>query len=272
MYYEIPGNINISSFPFLIKQSEISYTFSCKTILMQQHVKNKAGDDNLIAFAPAFTNRERGFSPLLQSTQELDAIKDFYAKGKYFSNAAANLNEFMINCGNASIIHLATHAGAGNDSVIAGIEFYDTTLYLNNIYTLPLKAKLVVLSGCETGAGNINKTEGLMSLARGFSYAGTQNVVAGLWQTEDKTSGDLFKNFYSALSSHTISGSLRYAKLKLIENASVSQASPFYWAGYICIGIPGEKISNTENKDKLFIFIAGLLLLTGVFMIIKKRR
>ena len=111
-----------------------------------------------------------------------------------------------------------------------------------------------------------------MSLARGFSYAGTQNVVAGLWQTEDKTSGDLFKSFYSNLSGNSISGSLQKAKLKLIQNASVSQASPFYWAGYIYIGIPGEKINTGSNKKTILIFIAGILLLIVIAVVIKKRK
>lgn len=129
----------------------------------------------------------------------------------------------------------------------------------------------MVLSGCETGAGAINKTEGLMSLARGFSYAGTQNVVAGLWQTEDKTSGELFRDFYNNLSSNTISGALQKAKLKLIQNSSVSQSSPFYWAGYTYIGIPGEKTDNVTGKNTLLFFITGIVILLIAVVMLKKR-
>ena len=269
---EAASTTDISLFPFLIKQVETAYAFSCKTILAQQQIGYKDGNNMLMAFAPVFANKERGFAPLLHSTEELQAIKEFYPAGKFYTDTAATLYQFKNNSINASIIHLATHAKAANDSGMAGIEFYDSTLYLNNIYAMPLKAKLVVLSGCETGAGNVNKTEGLMSLARGFSYAGTQNVVAGLWQTEDKTSGDLFKSFYSNLSGNSISGSLQKAKLKLIQNASVSQASPFYWAGYIYIGIPGEKINTGSNKKTILIFIAGILLLMVIAVVIKKRK
>ncbi len=264
-------SINIASFPFLIKQAEIAYAFSGRTILIQQQIKSNTGNDQLIAFAPVFSNNKRGFSTLSHSTEEILAIKELYPAGKFFTDTAATLRQFKINSTNASIIHLATHAGSGNDSSLACIEFYDSALYLNNIYAMPLKAKLVVLSGCETGAGAVNKTEGLMSLARGFSYAGTQNVVAGLWQTEDKTSGELFKDFYSNLSANSISGSLQKAKLQLIQNSSVSQASPFYWAGYIYIGIPGEKINTASGKNTILIFIAAILLLIGITVTIKKR-
>lgn len=268
----MPQTTDIASFPFLIKQVEIANAFSCKTLLAQQQIKSNADNNSIIAFAPGFINKERGLAPLLQSNEELQAIKEFYPDGKYFTGSTATLQQFKNNYTNAAIIHLATHANADSDSAIAGIEFYDSTLYLNAVYTMPLKARLVVLSGCETGTGNINKTEGLMSLARGFSYAGTQNVVAGLWQTEDKTSGELFKFFYSNLSVNTISGSLQKAKLQLLQNASVSQASPFYWAGYIYIGSLQEKINEKPGNGKIIIFILATSMLIGIGVIIYKRR
>jgi tetratricopeptide (TPR) repeat protein len=268
----LPATTGIASFPFLIKQAEITNAFSCKTILAQQQIKNNTGGNSILAFAPGFTNKERGFAPLLHSNEELQVIKEFYPAGKYFTNSTATLQQFKNNYSDAAIIHLATHANAGSDSVIAGIEFYDSTLYLNTVYTMPLKAKLVVLSGCETGTGNMNKAEGLMSLARGFSYAGTKNVVAGLWQTEDKISGELFKNFYGNLEENSISGSLQKAKLQLLQNASVSQASPFYWAGYIYIGSPQEKINEKLGNGKTIILILGILTLVGISLIVKRRK
>jgi CHAT domain-containing protein len=268
----LPKTTGMASFPFLIKQAEITNAFSCKTILVQQQIKNNIANNSILAFAPGFINKERGFAPLLHSTEELQMIKEFYPAGKYFINNTATLQQFKNNYADAAIIHLATHANAGSDSAIVGIEFYDSTLYLNTVYTMPLKAKLVVLSGCETGTGNINKAEGLMSLARGFSYAGTKNVVAGLWQTEDKTSGELFKSFYGNLEGNSISGSLQKAKLQLLQNASVSQASPFYWAGYIYIGNPQEKLNEKQGNSKTITFILGALILVGISLIVKRRK
>ena len=262
---------NISSFPFLIKEATLSYAFSCRTVLMQRRFQTGSGKNGLIAFAPVFANRERNLAPLLHSSEELEAIHSLYPTGMFFANGMASLKQFRNECSNASIIHLATHAAAGTDSTMAAIEFSDSALYLSSIYSLPINAKLVVLSGCETGVGNINRTEGLMSLARGFSYAGTQNVVAGLWQTEDRTSGELFKDFYADLRTHSIAASLRNAKLKILKNASVSQSSPFYWGGYVFIGVPGEKINEPMAEDRPFIFIAAVLLLIGTGLVVKKK-
>jgi tetratricopeptide (TPR) repeat protein len=262
----------IASFPFLIKQQETWYAFSCKTLLEQEQYKNMTVENSVIAFAPVFANKERGLAPLVHSNKELDAIKQFYPQGKFYAANNATLKQFESNCAGAGIIHLATHAGSGSGSAPAGIEFYDSTLYLNRIYSLPLKAKLVVLSGCETGIGIINKAEGVMSLARAFSYAGTKNVIAGLWQTEDNTSAEIFTNFYSNIAGNNFSTALHKAKLSAIANSTTASSSPFYWSGYIYIGSPSEKLQPAVNKNiKWIILLSGLLLII-VYLFSRKKK
>lgn len=264
---------NIAAFPFLIKQQEIYYAFSCKTLLAQAQIKINTAGNALLAFAPVFANKERGLSTLSHSNEELDAIKQFYPQGKFFSGNAATLKEFENNSGNASIIHLATHASPGNDSLPARIELYDSSVYINSIYAKKINAKLVVLSGCETGTGTLNKSEGLMSLARGFSYAGTKNVIASLWQTEDNSSAAIFKNFYSNLSNSNFSSALRNSKLAFLNSPSVAAASPYYWSGYIYIGTPGESAAQSSNgKLKWIAVLTSLVLITAWFIFIRRRR
>lgn len=265
-------SIGIASFPFLIKQQETYYAFSCKTLLEQEQYKHTDVENSITAFAPIFVNKERGLAPLLHSNKELDAVKKIYSTGKFYTGNSATLKQFEANCADAGIIHLATHAGSGNGSAIAGIEFYDSTLYLNRVYSLPLKAKLVVLSGCETGIGTLNKSEGLMSLARAFSYAGTKNVIAGLWQTEDNTTAEIFTNFYSNISDNNFSTALHKAKLAVINNATVTSASPFYWSGYIYIGSPAERLKPAGNKNLALILLIGGLLLITVYLFNRKKK
>lgn len=266
------ASTNIASFPFLIRQQETYYAFSCKTLLEQEKYKNTVVQNSVAVFAPVFANKERGLAPLLHSNEELEAIKKIYPDGKFYAGKNATLNQFDKNYSTAGIIHLATHAGLDNRSGIAGIEFYDSTLYLNSIYTMPLKAKLVVLSGCETGTGSVNKTEGLMSLARGFSYAGTKNVIGSLWQTADNTSAEIFKNFYSNLSDNNFSSALHKAKLAVIDHASVTSASPYYWSGYIYIGSAEENIKQQNNKQlKLILLLGGLASITILYFLLRRR-
>ncbi len=263
------NSANISSFPFLIKQKETRYAFSCKTLLMYDGNENNKEGKSIAAFAPLFTNKERGIMPLQHSNEELQAIKELYPEGNFYSGAQATLKQFEKNCANSELIHIATHAYADSSTSPAGIEFYDSTLYLNRIYTLPLKAKLVVLSGCQTGTGAINKTEGLMSLARGFSYAGTKNVIASLWQTEDNSSASIFKSFYSGLKSDDFSTALHKAKLAAISNGSVASASPYYWSGYIYIGSAKEKIKPGNNSLPLILLICFIALIAGYLIFAK---
>jgi CHAT domain-containing protein len=264
---------NIASFPFLIKQQQTYYAFSCKTLLAQAQNKNSEVDNLLVAFAPVFANKERGLSSLMHSNEELKTIKQFYPQGKFFNGGAATLKTFKENSGNASIIHLATHASLGNDTIPARIELYDSSIYINSIYTQKIKAKLVVLSGCQTGTGAINKTEGLMSLARGFSYAGTKNVIASLWQTEDNSSAAIFKNFYSNISDNNFSSALHQAKLSVLNKADVAAASPYYWSGYIYIGSPDESLSPPSwGKLQLIAAFTGLVLITSYFIFVRRRR
>lgn len=267
------ASANISAFPFLIKKQQTGYAFSCRTLIEQSNSANTVNKNNIAAFAPVFTNRERGLSPLSNSLGELDAVKQFYPEGKFFSAATATIKGFEDNCSNSAIIHLATHAGTGNNTAMPGIEFYDSTLYLNRIYTLPLKASLVVLSGCETGAGSINRTEGLMSLARGFSYAGTKNVIGSLWPTDDRVSADMFKHFYSNLNSHDFSTALHKAKLAVIDNSSTASASPYFWSGYIYIGSPeANSKSGSFGWVKYTLIASGLLAIAAFFALRRKRK
>lgn len=256
---------NISAFPFLIKQQQTGYAFSCRTLIEQANPGNWDAENKIVAFAPVFLNNERGLAPLSNSLRELDAVKQLYPEGKFFSAANAMMKQFENNCSNTAIIHLATHAGSGNNTAMPGIEFYDSTLYLNRIYTMPLKASLVVLSGCETGTGSLNRTEGLMSLARAFSYAGTKNVIGSLWPTDDRVSADIFRNFYSSLNSHDFSTALHKAKLAVIDNSSTASASPYFWSGYIYIGSPEANSKSGSSGWIKYTLIASCLLAIAAF-------
>ena len=64
--------------------------------------------------------------------------------------------------------------------------------------TLNLKGtKLVVMSACQTGLGDLRSGEGVMGLRRGFIQAGTQNLLMTLWPVSDSLTVAVMKNFYA---------------------------------------------------------------------------
>ncbi len=79
-------------------------------------------------------------------------------------------------------------------------------------------ADLVTLSACETGAGQLLGSEGLLSLARAFQVAGARNVVATLWAVPDESTTELMVRFYAALrAGEGAPAALRDAQLALIR-------------------------------------------------------
>ena len=141
-------------------------------------------------------------------------------------------------------LHFATH-GIVNKAVpeLSGIILaQDTTggedgiLHLNEVYNLDLDADLVVLSACQTGVGKMAKGEGLMSLTRGFMYAGADAILASYWQVADGSTHSLMVSFYDyLLEGEPKTESLRRAKLDLI-NKYPQFAHPYYWASFVLIG------------------------------------
>ncbi len=104
---------------------------------------------------------------------------------------------------------------------------------------MQLKANLAVLSACNTGSGKLSRGEGIMSLARGFMYAGCPSVITSLWSVDDKSTAVIMKHFYEGLSKGlSKDDALRASKLSYLKNADEIKSNPFYWAGFVLIGNP----------------------------------
>ncbi|MBN2762210.1 MAG: CHAT domain-containing protein, partial [Bacteroidales bacterium] len=113
----------------------------------------------------------------------------------------------------------------------------DGLLFSNELYDLDLQAHLVVLSACETGMGRLVNGEGVISMARGFLYAGIPNIIYTLWKVGDLSTHKLMVSFYNGLlQGMTYAGALQKAKLEMIRDEKY--AYPLFWGGYTLIG-PG---------------------------------
>ena len=106
----------------------------------------------------------------------------------------------------------------------------------------PLRAGLVVLSGCETARGAEDWGQGLVGLAAAFEQAGARSVLATLWSIDESTA-DVMAAFYMAMAQGApASVALRQAKLQVMQkrirlgNVDISLAHPFFWAPFKLIG------------------------------------
>lgn len=89
-------------------------------------------------------------------------------------------------------------------------------------------AKLVVMSACETGLGEIKSSEGVFGLQRSFKLAGASNIIMSLWEVPDVQTKELMKLFYeNCFNGMTISDALKEAQFTMSK-----KYPPYYWAAF----------------------------------------
>lgn len=100
---------------------------------------------------------------------------------------------------------------------------------------LELDAELVVLSGCETGAGALVADEGILGLTRAFQIAGARAVLASFWPVSDRDTAELMARFHRELATGTRADvALQRAQLGALVNAR--SAHPSRWAAFQLYG------------------------------------
>jgi len=115
-------------------------------------------------------------------------------------------------------------------------ESQDGFLRAHEIFNLKLSPEVVVLSACQTGMGKNIRGEGLVSLTRGFMYAGAPRVVVSLWGISDWGTTDLMVRFYQGMLKEGMrpAAALRAAQVSLMKDKR--WASPYYWAPFTLQG------------------------------------
>lgn len=112
----------------------------------------------------------------------------------------------------------------------------DSLLMLGEMMACRYKARLVVLSACQTGKGTVERGEGVTGLTRAVMYAGSPAAVVSLWSVSDARTKDLMLRFYSKLLKEGLpkDEALRAAKLEMLKSSYFS--SPFFWAAFVMHG------------------------------------
>lgn len=92
--------------------------------------------------------------------------------------------------------------------------------------------KLVTLSACDTGIGEVKDGEGVYGLRRAFFLAGTQSLVMSLWPVSDAVTREMMVDYYTGLKRGLGRGeALRQAELAMLKRKG--RQHPFYWASFI---------------------------------------
>jgi len=95
------------------------------------------------------------------------------------------------------------------------------------------QTELVVLSACETSAGEIRNGEGVYGLQRSFMVAGARSLIMSLWKVEDTATREMMIEFYSQWEkTHEKLSAFRNAQLEMKNKYS----SPYFWGGFVLMG------------------------------------
>jgi CHAT domain-containing protein/Tfp pilus assembly protein PilF len=97
------------------------------------------------------------------------------------------------------------------------------------------RTKLVTLSACDTGLGEVKNGEGVYGLRRALVLAGAETLVMSLWPVSDQVTRELMTAYYTGLAQGQGRGeALRQVQLKMMKSAD--RRHPFYWASFIQSG------------------------------------
>jgi CHAT domain-containing protein len=175
------------------------------------------------------------------------------------------------------IVHLAMHTLVNdtypmNSALIFSGEDDkkdDGFLHTYEVYGIPLRATMVVLSSCNTGSGKLSTGEGILSLARGFLYSGSRSVVMSLWKVEDHSGTEIVKMFYGNLKNGMPkSKALKKARYDYLRNASQLRSHPYFWSTLV---IFGENSPVFFPWKKVIICSAVLMLITALIIYLQLR-
>jgi CHAT domain-containing protein len=257
---EIP-NEYYRNLDYLLYDYAISYSYSSTLYLQVHKGTHVKGKKKLAAFAPEYINNSamnlsannqiitrqkyrKNLYPIPGALEEIEAISKIVSSD-IFSGKDASETAFRKFAGKYDLLHLAMHTVVDNkDPMFSKLIFSDIPDTINDgllntfeIFGLRLRARMVVLSACSTGEGDYSNGEGVMSLARGFVYAGSPSLIMTLWEVEDKSSISIMKSFYQNLfTGKSKAEALQDTKIEFIQNAKPENTHPFFWSSYVVLG------------------------------------
>jgi CHAT domain-containing protein len=222
---------------YLIQKYAIALTPGLQLLapksLSQQQIK---------VLTAGITEARQGFSALSNVALELNEIKSEVPTTVLLNQEFTSKTlQKEINSVLFPVVHLATHGQFSSKADETFILTWDGRINVNQLDALlrirdtqrPNAIELLVLSACQTAAGDKRAALGLAGIA---VRAGARSTLASLWNVDDKSTAELMSQFYRELTSKqlTKAEALRQAQLALLNNPKYQH--PLFWSAYVLVG------------------------------------
>jgi CHAT domain-containing protein len=182
----------------------------------------------------------QGFSALPKVRQELHQVQKIFG-GQVLLDKEFNLDRLRAELveQQPSIVHLASHAQFTGEPQSSFILTSDGRLTVDRIESFigaskfrKLPLELLVLSACETAAGDDRAALGLAGIA---IRAGARSALGSLWSISDEAAAELISKFYQQLQDprNSKAAALRAAQIGLLKQPRFSH--PFFWSPFLLI-------------------------------------
>jgi CHAT domain-containing protein len=222
---------------YLVQDYPIYYLSSASLMQFTREKRRAGGERALVLGNPSLGDDAYN---LRFAEREAKEVANVYPTSAVYLKAEASKPRAMSLGPKYDMLHFAVHAELneedpmGSALLLAGPGKEDGRLKVGEIFSLNLRANMVVLSACETSLGKLSNGDEMIGLTRAFIYAGTPSIVTTLWKVNDRSSYELMREFYQHLKTGKKSEALRQAQLKTVQEFP----EPFYWAAYQLTGEP----------------------------------
>ena len=195
-----------------------------------------------------------GLSRLSWAAEEVQYLASLLGS-KPLLGAVATKSKVLDLIPNASIVHIAAHGDEQTGHIfLAPDESKSTTYQTSSSYLLTqsdilkcnLTARLVVLSCCDTGKGQVS-SEGVLGIARSFLGAGASSVLVTLWRINDKFTKLFMTVFYEKILEEK-SACLALKETMNEFQRSVEFKSFTFWAAFQIMG-EDVRFSKAEIEE-----------------------
>lgn len=209
------------------------------SVAIQLVRRNNQGAGNLVAFGNPGTDAKLA---LPGAEREVNQIGTLFSDKKIFLQNDASKRQFRESAGQASILHLATHAEVDvidplQSRILLAPEASDTGfLNAREVYDVDLKkVSMVTLSACESGLGRIARGDEILGFTRSFFTAGASALFVSLWPVADDSTELLMSTLYKELASGKEAvAAMQTAQVTVLRREKF--AHPFFWAPFNLVG------------------------------------